>query len=356
MKYKDRMPAKRKYKQALLATVATMAIGVSTLGSTTSAFAAENTANAQFAHENGVASQGRAIQGYLFKDGVKAPVYKLGGKLQKSSSMEDIPFPRLPSNPEGLVPKHGSIKSEVADIGSTLYFSRISLHMLPESSFFPSECPLFNVYAEKRADGSIEVGNFDPKTLAKSPLKNYSGEIIRDWSLSKQDSELIKSYFSDTKVKRETSFQLLKNLLLPKYSKYTHSEAIKSGMSTENAIGGTLTLGYKLTTKVSGDILVAKAEVAAELSAQLSASYNHKVVVTDETTRTDTIEFPGVKNNTYKYNQYMAALYQLKSTYNVQPSPTLQKAIDNGKAVLAQKSFSYSDSTTYLTVTPGAGD
>lgn len=41
MKYKDRKHAKRKYKQALLATVATMTLGVSTLGSTSSAFAAE---------------------------------------------------------------------------------------------------------------------------------------------------------------------------------------------------------------------------------------------------------------------------------------------------------------------------
>ncbi|MEH7149748.1 insecticidal delta-endotoxin Cry8Ea1 family protein [Bacillus thuringiensis] len=43
MKYKDRKNAKRKYKQALLATVATMTLGVSTLGSTASVFAAENT-------------------------------------------------------------------------------------------------------------------------------------------------------------------------------------------------------------------------------------------------------------------------------------------------------------------------
>ncbi|MED2777614.1 insecticidal delta-endotoxin Cry8Ea1 family protein [Bacillus thuringiensis] len=41
MKYKDRKHAKRKYKPALLATVATMTLGVSTLGSTSSAFAAE---------------------------------------------------------------------------------------------------------------------------------------------------------------------------------------------------------------------------------------------------------------------------------------------------------------------------
>ncbi|MBW3491123.1 hypothetical protein [Bacillus sp. FDAARGOS_1420] len=47
MKYKDRKHAKRKYKQALLATVATMSLGVSALGGTTSAFAEEKTTGAQ---------------------------------------------------------------------------------------------------------------------------------------------------------------------------------------------------------------------------------------------------------------------------------------------------------------------
>ncbi|MEC5308621.1 insecticidal delta-endotoxin Cry8Ea1 family protein [Bacillus thuringiensis] len=41
MKYKDRKDAKRKYKQAILTTVATMTLGVSTLGPTASALAAE---------------------------------------------------------------------------------------------------------------------------------------------------------------------------------------------------------------------------------------------------------------------------------------------------------------------------
>lgn len=47
MKYKDRAHAKRKYKQAILATVATITLGVSTLESTSSAFAAENSISSQ---------------------------------------------------------------------------------------------------------------------------------------------------------------------------------------------------------------------------------------------------------------------------------------------------------------------
>ncbi|MEH7150825.1 insecticidal delta-endotoxin Cry8Ea1 family protein [Bacillus thuringiensis] len=50
MKYKDRKHAKRKYKQALLATVATMTLGVSTLGSTASVFAEEVPSNHSFLH------------------------------------------------------------------------------------------------------------------------------------------------------------------------------------------------------------------------------------------------------------------------------------------------------------------
>ncbi|HHT7068123.1 insecticidal delta-endotoxin Cry8Ea1 family protein [Bacillus cereus] len=45
MKYKNRIYAKRKYKQALLVTVVTMTLGVSTLGSTASAFADEKSKN-----------------------------------------------------------------------------------------------------------------------------------------------------------------------------------------------------------------------------------------------------------------------------------------------------------------------
>ncbi|WP_410993620.1 hypothetical protein [Bacillus cereus] len=117
-------------------------------------------------------------------------------------------------------------------------------------------------------------------------------------------------------------------------------------MTTEGTIGGALTLGYKVTTKIGGDILVAKAEVAAELSAQLSVSYNHKVAVTEKKTSSEEISFPGVTNTTYNYDEYAVALYQLHSTYTVKPNTELQKMIDNGQAVLAQDAFSYSDSTT----------
>ena len=52
MKYKDRKDAKSKYKQALLATVATMSLGVNTFGGTASVFAAENATESGTQAEN----------------------------------------------------------------------------------------------------------------------------------------------------------------------------------------------------------------------------------------------------------------------------------------------------------------
>ncbi|PGS68218.1 hypothetical protein COC69_27035, partial [Bacillus cereus] len=52
MKYKDRIHAKRKYKQVLLATVTTFTLGVSALGGAASTFAAENTKEVQKQSQN----------------------------------------------------------------------------------------------------------------------------------------------------------------------------------------------------------------------------------------------------------------------------------------------------------------
>jgi len=62
MKYKDRKDAKRKYKQALLATVATMSLGVSALGSSISVFADESPTPPAIAQQT--AQQGLDHMGY----------------------------------------------------------------------------------------------------------------------------------------------------------------------------------------------------------------------------------------------------------------------------------------------------
>ncbi|HHQ2899380.1 TPA: insecticidal delta-endotoxin Cry8Ea1 family protein [Bacillus cereus] len=62
MKYKNRKDAKRKYKQALLATVATISLGMSTFGGTASVFAAENATESGTQTENKKSLEDRFIE------------------------------------------------------------------------------------------------------------------------------------------------------------------------------------------------------------------------------------------------------------------------------------------------------
>lgn len=361
MKYKDRKDAKSKYKQALLATVATMSLGVSVSGGTTSAFADEKKTEVQpqsSIQEKNVASQERGIQGYLFKDGVKTPVYKSAGTYY-DSRQSDAAYPKLGSNPKDPIPKEGSIHSETGNIGSTLYFSHIYVPALPlPGSDIRATVSYENAYLEKKADGSVEVGIYDPKTLVRVRTNVTHPSY-------KFDQKALKAYFEGTTVKRDTSYQLKSNKVLPRSASYKYTEGIKSGLTKEHALGGALTIGAKMGAKASGGVPgVGSAEFSFELSTQLSLNYNHKITVTDEKTSTEEISFPGVNNTTYKYDEYAVALYQLQSTYTVQPGPALKKALEDktwknlpgihGKTALAQTAFSYSDSTTYLAVTPGA--
>ncbi|MGX5634119.1 hypothetical protein [Bacillus thuringiensis] len=347
MKYKDRKDAKRKYKQALLATVATMTLGVSTLGSTASAFAEEKKTEVQpqsSIQEKNVDSQVREIQGYLFKDDIKTPVYKKNAGTYYDRQQSDAAFPQLGSNPHDPIPKEGSAHSETGSIGSTLYFSKMTLHIgkqTPDSFDVYAEDE--NVYLEKNTDGSIEVGNYDPKTLIRTPKTETF------------DQSSLKNLFEGTTIKRDTSYQLKSSKVLPRTSSYKYTEGIKYGMTKEDAIGATLTIGAKMGGKAKAGIPgLGEAELSMEVSTQLAASYNHKISVTDEKTSSEEISFPGVNNTTYNYDEYAVALYQLQSTYTVKPSAALQKMIDNGEAVLARDAFKYADSTTYLAVTPGA--
>ncbi|HDR4440884.1 hypothetical protein BK720_08000 [Bacillus thuringiensis serovar brasilensis] len=70
MKYKNRTHAKRKHKQMLLATVATMTLGISTLGGTASVFADEKASEAQ-QEQFTSASRGGEGYGWKTKDGVR---------------------------------------------------------------------------------------------------------------------------------------------------------------------------------------------------------------------------------------------------------------------------------------------
>ncbi|MEK4419011.1 hypothetical protein [Bacillus sp. FSL K6-0268] len=315
------------------------------LCSPASSFAAEQTPAATQIQSM---EQTQGIKGYLIKDGIQTPVYKNNVTLDQTND-DNIPYPELSANPNDPVPDEGKIKTEISLPSSILYFTN-------------------NIYAEKTDDGHIQLGVYDSETLERTP-GIYSQALIQDQNgnvmafsqvtqMRMQDNmhgthqlqDLIdaqyKPYWDGTTLTRDTSFKNKDVGIVPKTGVYTFSNAVTSGFTTSDAIGGALTLGYKLKVKAGGGILPAEAE--HEFSTQLTASYNHTITVTHQETDTRTLSNQKVADS-YPYDKYVGAVYQLSSTYTVNPGPALK----NAPVSLAQKQFSYADSVLYLTVTPG---
>ncbi|WP_142238921.1 hypothetical protein [Bacillus cereus] len=314
------------------------------LCSPASSFAAEQTPAAT---QSQSMEQTQGIKGYLIKDGIQTPVYKNNVTLDQTND-DNIEYPQLSANPNDPVPGEGKIKTESALPSSTLYFA---------------DC----TYAEKTDDGHIEIGAYNPDTLERTPnnsmayLLNSDGtpmNSVQKGMIKMMDTkngthkyqDLIdaqyKPYWDGTTLVRETSFKNKDVGIVPKTGVYTFSKAVTSGLTTSDAIGGALTLGYKLKVKGGGGILPAEAE--HEFSTQLTTSYNHTITVSHQETDTRTLSNQKVADS-YPYDKYVGAVYQLSSTYTVNPGPALKKA----PVPLAQNQFSYADSVLYLTVTPG---
>ncbi|WP_144641429.1 hypothetical protein [Bacillus cereus] len=312
----------RVYKK--LATLAPIAaLSTSILCSPAMTFAAEKESTVKQTTQQSAVQQGRTIQGYLIKNGVKIPVYT-GGLVTNKAEQGAAAFPQLSSNPNDPIPQKGSISSEDGNIGDILYFSKTPMGD--------------NVYIKKLENNNIEIGTYNRSTLELSKFITTSGDPRGPIMLF------------DAKVKRETAFEKIGGAVQPKATQYTFSQAVTSGLSTSDAIGGSLTLGYKISLKEGGGVV--PAEATQEFSTQLSATYNHTITVTNQTTNTQTQTFKPI--DSYGQSTYAAAVYQLKSHYTVIPGAGLQKGLNSGY-VLDQTAFSYSDSDLYLAVTPGAG-
>ncbi|MEK4677908.1 hypothetical protein [Bacillus sp. FSL K6-2944] len=320
------------------------------LCSPASSFAAEKTPTAR---QSQSMEQAQGIKGYLIKDGVKTPVYKNNVALDQTN--DNISYPELSANPNDPVPYEGKIKTESALPSSILYFNK-----------FASDFD-YGTYAEKTDDGHIQLGKYNPDTLERTP-DNTAGLILDSSGneLSGMQKNIMKSldnmngthklqdlidaqykpYWDGTTLTRDTSYKNIDVGIVPKTGIYTFSKAVTSGLTTSDAIGGALTLGYKLKVKAGGGILPVEAE--HEFSTQLTASYNHTITVSHQETDTRTLSNNKVADS-YPYARYVGAVYQLSSTYTVNPGPALK----NAPLTLAQKQFSYADSVLYLTVTPG---
>ncbi|MBG9486756.1 hypothetical protein ABE42_15875 [Bacillus thuringiensis] len=338
-----------------LATLAPIAVlSTSILVSPVMTFAAEKSPTEGQTIQKNVAQQNHIIQGYLIKNGIKTPIYKGDSITDQAEQTSDAPYPQLSSNPNDAIPNAGATHTENGNIGSILYFQHFNFFKLGdikntvETDSAENLGVLMgltmssNVYIEKQDNGTFIFGKYDPLTLQKKP------------SMTVNSNDNLKSLFDST-ITRDTFFSKVGSGVVPKNGTYTFSQAVTSGLTTSDAIGGALTLGYKVSVTEGGGIFPAAA--SEEFSAQLTASYNHTITVSSQVTNTQTLSNPKAPDG-YQYDKYVGAVYQLKSIYKMNPSSKLNEFLTNGTANLDNRaqSFQYDDSTLYLAVTPGAGN
>jgi len=297
------------------------------------------------------------IQGYLIEGSIKHPIYQHDDEAEyfdSGSSKWETNYPKLSSVPTDPIPGKGTIVSRIANFNGNamIYFSK-----MPKEAFqlLCSENEDFdNIAVEKIDDSTFAYYNYDPETFQEFDVDNYKVRHIGGEIKYKIGQDNILQTLFRNKLKREDVFQLKSHKLLPRPATYKYTEGVTYGVNTETAYSVGLTLGTKFTSSGEAKIpFVATAQFSLEVSAELSATFNHKTTITHEDSTSEEITFPGVHNKSYKYSEYSIALYQLKTTYTFEPGETLQKILDTG-ACLAKNSFEYNDSTTYLAVTPGA--
>ncbi|MED3330313.1 hypothetical protein P4409_25195 [Bacillus thuringiensis] len=307
---------------------------------------------------NDVTPQANSIQGYLIKDGVKTPIYQNKNskplKLNLDQSGSASPeFPTLPPNPDTGVPLTGTSITESGPIGNTIYFEG---NMLPDEYIGDGQkkgvLPNGKIgkhYVQKRSDGQIVVGFYDPDTLELYPAE-FSG-----WSLAEQlQPDISKVFDNTTKIKRETQYELINKTTQDRSATGSITLSSTAGITTTDAFGFALAMGWKVGVEGGlGDV----AKISAEFSLNLSASYNHSIAIIKSETLSTTTSVGPVNNSNYAYNKYTIAAYQLKSTYTVIPGAGLQKFIDNHKQYLkglASNVYKYNDKEVYVGVTPGS--
>lgn len=243
-------------------------------------------------------------------------------------------------------------------MGDVLYFEGEST--APDATRLPNGKP-GKFYLKKRVDhnNDIEYGIYDPETYELYPCNPE--ELIygptRDIFKQLQDSinrGFSKAFDGQTKVKRETKYELLDSAITDNAAGYGYDHAVSSGVNVADQFGFSATLGWKISTKIGGGII--PAEVTAEMSTSLSTNYNHSITVTSADTRTHKFTIGKVDNPSYNYKQYTTAVYQLRSTYTTIPGAGLNEVMQKQTQLkgLANKVYKYNEDQLYFGVTPGS--
>ncbi|MBG9832076.1 hypothetical protein [Bacillus wiedmannii] len=334
---------KKSYKKLVLAAPLVGMIGTGILAPVTS-FAAETTSSS-------TVSQVNSIKGYLIKDDLKTAISQTNEKISKlnQSGPASPGFPTLPADPLAPVPNEGTSVVEMGNMGDILYF---------EGKWTADEKLIDGksgkIYLRKCKDGNIEIGAYNPDTYELYPV------ALPPETQTALQSVLQpiygKAFDGQTKVKRETKYELIGSSITDNVSTYNFSQSIKHGVTNTDLFSFASTLGWKMSAKIGGGLI--PAEITAEMSGSLTATYGHQISVSNETTRTQTFSVGPVNNSSYKYNKYATAAYQLHSTYTVIPGAGLQEVIEKSDFFgmklkgLANKTYKYSEDQVYFGVTP----
>ncbi|MEK4418458.1 hypothetical protein [Bacillus sp. FSL K6-0268] len=324
-------------------------------------------------------SQEGLIQGYQMENGKITPVYK--NKLTKFDTDGDIDpgLPLLPENPYNPIPDHGTAYVESTDIGDTVYFqpfdnttnggllgARIKSLALIDGKKYPT----IGYFIQKQANGQIRDGYYNPADLSLIADSNH----LADYGYTPSVIDAIQKDLNQTysviwdgtsKLKRETNYQLLPDAsgLQNDAAAFGYNQTLTSGVSTTNMFGIATTVGWKigLSAGIPGVV-----NVTSEISGSLTASFQHTVNVTKQTSSQVKFDISRVDNPDYKYNDYAAAVYKIQSDYTLLPGKGLSSIIGSKDpdlnpdgmtprlAALANTNYAYEGSKYYFTVTPGS--
>ncbi len=344
-------------------------LGMSAIAPVTS-FAAET-------QKTEVSPQEGAIQGYLMENGKMTPVYK--NKLTKFDTASDIDpgLPLLPENPYNPIPDHGTEYVESTDIGDTVYFKpfetpKTNLVSLGDSTAYSwytyvdsNKYQNIGYFVQKQSNGQIRVGYYNPEDLSLITDSNIYLEKTSTENRDRLQQDLNQSYGDiwdgTSKLKRVTNYKLLPDAsgLQDDAAAFGYNQTLTTGVSTTNMFGIATTVGWKMGIKVSVVPLVA--DVTSEISASLTASFQHTVAVTKQTSSQVKFDISRVDNPDYKYNDYAAAVYKIQSDYTLEPGKGLSRIIEKQSwhdpmrtAALANTNYAYEGSKYYFAVTPGS--
>ncbi|WP_237982491.1 epsilon-toxin family protein [Bacillus thuringiensis] len=315
--------------KVLATTGLALSIGFTSLGVLEKPILADET------KENIVVLQSNSIKGYLYKNGVKTPVFE----SSKAKSIGAIEFPGLPSNPLVGVPKEGKAVENLGSMGNILYFEGDA----PPGLGSIISGKKLKYYLEKRADGTIGIGGYDPDTLLLYPILSPDPEIKSH-----------KAFDNNTKLKRETKYELITSDIMDNAVAYSFDKSITHGVSTTGTVGLASTIGAKVSTEIGGGIIPGK--VSTELSASLTTSFSFGITITDQETIARHFSVEKVNNPSYQYNKYAVAAYQLKSTYSPLMGAGLEQFIKENPQFkgLSNKIYKYNEEQMYFGVTPGS--